>query len=82
MHPNRPPTIANISYDAVDVQRYEPFSQFDLLASVNLSSGVEYQLRNHLSLQVSPFVRLPTKKVGHESLAFDTFGMAVIVKYK
>lgn len=87
---SRFPTTGNIgntfgvptNYDVNYERSYDAFSQVDLGSSINLSSGVEFQISNHFSLQASPFVRIPVRRIGHHGLAFDTFGMAVIMNYK
>jgi hypothetical protein len=80
--PSLPPNRTNTTYDITFEQSYPSFSQLDLFSAVNLSSGIDYQVSSRWSLQVSPFVRLPLRKVGHEQIAFNTFGVAVVMSYK
>jgi hypothetical protein len=61
---------------------YEDFSRIDLVSGLNLSTGVEYLFSKHLFMQLSPFLRLPIRKVGHEALSFNTYGMTVLLGYR
>ncbi len=73
---------SNSSTEVFSEQSHQPFARFDLLGGINLSSGIDYQFSRRWSLQVSPFVRLPLRRVGHEQIAFNTFGLAVVVSRK
>lgn len=87
---SRFPTTGNIgnnfaspmSYDVNYERAYDAFSSIDLGSSIHLSSGVEFPISSHFSLQASPFVRVPVRRIGHHGLAFDTFGLAVIMNYR
>jgi hypothetical protein len=71
-----------VDYELVSENKYESFSQIDFLGGLNLSTGIEYLVGNHFSLQIAPFVRLPLKEIGREKLNFDTFGLALALNYK
>jgi hypothetical protein len=69
-------------YDVNYSRSYSAFSWIDLANSIYLSTGIEFPLSNHFFLQASPFVRVPIRRVGHQGLAFDTFGLSVVMNYK
>ncbi len=58
-----------------------PGSSSYLLATVNLSVGVEAALSNSMSLLVAPYVKLPSRNIGFGQVEMNTFGINFALKY-
>jgi len=52
-----------------------------VLSVVNLSTGIERQLSNHLSFQAEPFVQLPLGGVGAGQVRLSSAGLLFSIKY-
>lgn len=58
-----------------------PIHSTNLFSTVNLSAGVETGLSNSLSLLVSPYMKLPTKKLGLGQVQMNSVGIDFTLKW-
>ncbi len=74
------PQYAN--YSVFIERKHQSFSQIDFFAGLNLGAGIQYAAGRHLLVQAVPFYRLPVRRVTHENIEFNTYGLSLIVGYK
>jgi hypothetical protein len=74
------PQYAN--YSTFTERKHQSFSQIDFLSGLNFGAGIQYAAGRHLLVQAVPFYRLPVRKVTHENIEFNTYGLSLIVGYK
>ncbi|SFF03751.1 outer membrane beta-barrel protein [Thermoflexibacter ruber] len=70
------------NYTTYTERKHQSFSHIDFFAGLNFGTGIQYAASKHLFVQAVPFYRLPTRKVAHENMEFNTYGLSLIVGYK
>lgn len=70
------------NYTTYTERKHQSFSHIDFFAGLNFGTGIQYSASKHLFVQAVPFYRLPTRKVAHENMEFNTYGLSLIVGYK
>ncbi len=70
------------NYYTFTERKHRSFSQIDFFAGLNFGAGIQYAAGRHLLVQAVPFYRLPVRRVAHENIEFNTYGLSLIVGYK
>ncbi len=82
--------MLNEKYNYIYESDYQPVSNkyswqgktgFYKLGVVNLSGGLEYNLKNKISLQAEPFIKIPVEEVGYGYVKLLTAGIFISGKY-